>query len=75
MSELINQPSRKPTRKIELAAAVGAPLSAAVYALLYMSGIEIPEVIAAPMGALLAALVGYWVRERAPGLLDRNYGR
>lgn len=71
MSDLISQPNAAPTRKITLAAAVGAPLSAALYALLTMTGIELPEVIAAPIGALAAALVGYWVKERAPEGLIR----
>lgn len=66
MSDLISQPDAKPTRKVALAAVIGPPLAAALYALLYMTGIEIPEVIAAPVGALAAAVVGYWVKERAP---------
>lgn len=66
MSDLISQPDAKPTRKVALAAVIGPPLAAALYALLYMTAIEIPEVIAAPLGALAAAAVGYWVKERAP---------
>lgn len=66
MSDLISQPSSAPTRKVALAAVIGAPLAAAVTALLAMTGISIPEELAAPLGALAAAMVAYWVKERAP---------
>lgn len=66
MSDLISQPSNKPTRKVALAAVIGAPLAAAVTALLAMTGISIPDALAAPLGALAAAAVAYWVKERAP---------
>lgn len=67
MSELISQPSNAPTRKVAAAAIIGAPMSAAFSAFInLLFGVDIPEEIAAPIGALIGAAVAYFVRDYGP---------
>lgn len=51
----------KPERKIGYAAAVGTPAGVILAWVIGLTGVVVPPEVAAALGALVAALVGYWV--------------
>ena len=65
MAETINQPSAAPTRKIAAAAGVGLPAAVLIAWALSRYEIAMPPEVAAALGSLLSAVIGYVVRERA----------
>lgn len=64
MAQFYDQPTRAPTRKITYAGALGAPLAGVLTIAAWHLGIQVPADVASALGALIAAVVGYLVRER-----------
>lgn len=63
---LVNHETWWPSRKIGLSLAAGTPLAGLITALLQLAGIDPATPLAAALGALIAAAVGYVMREREP---------
>ena len=60
---LVNQPNRRPTRKLS-SAAVGGGAAATIIWLGELIGLEIPAPVAAYLATVVGAVVGYFVRNR-----------
>jgi len=72
--QLYNQPSRRPTRKVLAAAAIGTPIATIVAWALGLFNVDVPAEVAAALAALIAAAVGWFTRERwqAPEVVGKG---
>ena len=64
MTNLVNQPSSKPTRKMSAVIGGGTASTLLIWAA-SQAGVDLPEEVAGLLVALAAALSGWFVRERA----------
>ena len=61
---LISQPTAKPTRKVTAAGIGGAIATIAIWVAQEFGGITVPPFVGTAAGGLLAAVFGYFARER-----------
>ena len=62
-SELVNQPSAHPTRKVTAVGVSGAVATALIWAL-REAGIDLDPEITAALAAMIMGIAGYFARER-----------
>lgn len=64
MTELVDQPSAKPTRKVAAGGIAGAVTMIAVWAAKLFGNVDVPAEIAVAISTLVSFATSYLVRER-----------
>ena len=65
MSELVNQPTAKPTRKVAATGIAGAITIVLVYTVQSLFNVEIPAEVSSAITLLISFASGYIVKEEA----------
>lgn len=65
MTDLVNQNSATPTRKVTAAMIAGAVATILAWGLQEFTGVDVPPGVESAFAVLLTAGAAYWIKERA----------